>query len=539
MKPKVDCNLLNFLFVSDDFAIIAGIILFLILVALILAFTFVGGAKEAKIAPVRDGKFVEASTSCGIVEGIYEDNAFAFRGIPYAKKPIGDLRFAPAELIDDLDLCWNGTFQAHNATSTCWQLNSDGSYDGDEDCLTLDVVSPQVRYDNPLPVVVLIGAESLTGGSPNILRPSAVIARARDVVFVRPNFRMNALGFLASDQITKIRHPKTSGNYGLSDIITALKWIKMNIAHFGGDSKNVILVGHRAGGTLVTALVTSNKTNDLFARAWISSGSVIFPGKTIVESESENKVFLDRLTCQENNKEECLFDVDAEEIIKQVPGEWIHDALDLPSVTENNTVHHDWLVMDGEILKKHPTEVLSKATNLPKLVFGSTAHSAHSQKLFTKFTAWTPELVRQYVQRSKIGAENLTDEALSRYGETYKGLVGMISDIRTLCPLYAITKSTPRPTYFYYVSQTAGELDIADTDIDILAILGRFEPKTVEQKRYVSAIQTLFYHYISHGTIQNLYPVLDVGQDVAGKQTHPNCDFWMDKDFVPKYGRYD
>lgn len=121
---------------------------------------------------------------------LLEDSSFAFRGIPYARPPIGDLRFKYAQPLNNIDYCWNGTFLAHNATDVCLQVLSNGTIIGKEDCLTLDVVTPYVRYDNPLPVIVLIGAESLIGGSPGKMRPSARYARSRDVVFVRPNFRL-------------------------------------------------------------------------------------------------------------------------------------------------------------------------------------------------------------------------------------------------------------------------------------------------------------------------------------------------------------
>lgn len=88
---------------------------------------------------------------------LLEDSAFAFRGIPYAVPPVGSLRWTPASPMNSLSKCWNGTFEAHNATRPCWQSYTNGTIDGDEDCLTLDVVTPHVRYDNPLPVVVLIG----------------------------------------------------------------------------------------------------------------------------------------------------------------------------------------------------------------------------------------------------------------------------------------------------------------------------------------------------------------------------------------------
>nr|AIA83436.1 COesterase [uncultured bacterium] len=116
-----------------------------------------------------------------------EDSSFAFRGIPYARQPIGELRFKYAQPLNKLGYCWNDTFLAHNATPTCLQILGNGTVTGKlfvnfrlcfviyqymfsyflgiEDCLTLDIVTPYIRYDNPLPVIVLIGADSLVAFS--------------------------------------------------------------------------------------------------------------------------------------------------------------------------------------------------------------------------------------------------------------------------------------------------------------------------------------------------------------------------------------
>lgn len=138
--------------------------MFLLLVSLILAFTFLANTKATHVAPIRDGK-VQAVTSCGLVEGLVEDSAVAFRGIPFAKPPVGELRFEHAQLIDDIAYCWNGTLKAHTTTSECLQL-VDGEVQGVEDCLTLDIITPEVRYINLLPVVVMIGSNDYLGGSP-------------------------------------------------------------------------------------------------------------------------------------------------------------------------------------------------------------------------------------------------------------------------------------------------------------------------------------------------------------------------------------
>lgn len=149
--------------------------------------------------------------------------------------------------------------EAHSPTKECIQVNNEGKIEGSEDCLTLDIVTPQVRNYNLLPVIVLIGSESYNGESPGILRPSARFARIRDVIYVRPKFRLNVFGFLALEALSK--GGRTSGNYALSDIIVALEWIQTNIHNFGGDPTSVILFGHRTGASLVLALTSSSKAN--------------------------------------------------------------------------------------------------------------------------------------------------------------------------------------------------------------------------------------------------------------------------------------
>lgn len=491
--------------------------------------------------PIRKGKYIDAVTSCGPVEGLKDDSAFAFRGIPYAQPPINEMRFKAAKVIDNIDLCWNGTLKAHNSTNVCSQLAANGSLIGIEDCLFLDIITPHVRYENPLPVVVLIGADTFTSGSPNVLRPTARFARAKDVVFVRPNFRMGPLGFLATDAITRSAYPPSSGNYALTDIIAVLQWIQLNIKHFGGDPNSVTLVGHKTGGTLVQALITSKSVKDLYARAWISSSSSIFPGKPLQEAEQKNQRYMNEIKCEDI---ECLRNATVEQIWEAVPDTWRHYAVELPTENDENE-GHEWLVLDGVILTQHPADIWKKETNgNPRLVIGTTAHESHSTIIRGKSANWTAEEIRSYIEKSKIGTANLTDEVISRYNATtYEGLVAIISDIRTICPLLTIARQQPTAP-FYVVTQTDTKsgFALAEDDVDIQGILSRYEPHTVEQRRYVSAIQQLFYHFVSHGIMEQYKPtqkVLIVGQDPLPQSDYSNCDFWISKDFVPRYAKID
>ncbi|KAJ8910571.1 hypothetical protein NQ315_011240 [Exocentrus adspersus] len=515
-----------------------ALLIFLVLIAIII-FIAIPGNKVNRSPPIKNGRFIETTTSCGKVEGLLEDSAFAFRGIPYARSPIGDLRFKYAQPLNKLEYCWNGTFLAHNATDPCLQILSNGTIMGSEDCLTLDVVTPYVRYDNPLPVIVLIGAESLIGGSPGKMRPSARYARSRDVVFVRPNFRLGILGFLALQTLSGSDYPNTSGNYGLSDILVALKWVQLNIEHFGGDPKSVTLWGHRAGATLVTALSTVYDAHKYFARAWASSGGALYPKKTLAESQLDNKSFLNAVQCQD---EVCLRKMDARTLVSAVEDTWRKPQPDLPSPDEDPDKRHQWLVLDGRILREHPAEVWSRDENLTvKLVIGSTAHAGSSEKLLMKHKNWTEKLVIQHINESFLSEKNLTHEALKMYPATYKGLSAMISDIRIVCPLFAISTEMHNVP-FYVVNQTRFEQDIADIDSDVDAILGRYEPKTPEQRRYFSAMQSLFYHYVWHGKIEQSMigqKVLLVDQDVLPQASYSHCAYWIVKNVVLPYAALD
>ncbi|XP_055383502.1 neurotactin [Condylostylus longicornis] len=531
----------------DDILIAIGALLFIILLIVI---GVVLSYEKITQAPIREGKFIDASTSCGMVEGLIEDNTYIFRGIPYALPPVGELRFKSAQLITDVKNCWNGTLKAHNETDICAQVLNNGTKIGEEDCLTLEIVTPHVRYDNPVPIVVLIGVESLMGGTPTELKLTPQVAKKEDVIFVRPNFRVGPLGFLALNVLTKDTYPQTSGNYGLSDIIAALKWIQLNIHHFGGDKNQVTLLGHQAGGTLVTALVTSREAKNLFSRAWVSSGGSRFPGISLKEAERKNEQYMSQIECQDVD---CLRDASVEQILDATPDIWRQHPADLPNNDEDNTEIHEWLVLDGIILQKNPEDVWKEPSEQgqdpkkPKLVLGTTAHTSHNKFLYNKYTNWTEDEVRRHVEQSKFGFLNLTDEVLNSYNATYKGLISMVSDIRTICPLYTIAVKQQPFVPFYVVHQPNNEIGLANVNADIEAILGSTEDvqneniKTPEEKRYSETIRNMFYKYIQHGTLDThqANKIIKIGQELTTSSEYSHCNYWIQKDIVPRYARMD
>ncbi|XP_072762784.1 neurotactin [Anoplolepis gracilipes] len=519
----------------------AMVLLILLSVIVIICIACAGPRRTIHTQPLKDGKYIDAVTSCGMVQGILEDGAYAFRGIPYAMPPIGNRRWQLAESLSRIEHCWNGTYLAHNSSESCWQHEPESrSTSGTEDCLYLDVFTPAVRYDSPLPVVVMIGADTLSGGSPGVMQPSAKLARVRDMVFVRPNFRLGIFGFLAVEPLTRATHPPTSGNYGLSDIIAALQWVQLNIENFGGNKTSVTLWGHRAGGTLVTTLIGYRRAKNFFSKIWISSGSAIFPGKELNNSEMLNKNFLDSIRCSDAA---CLRSKSAVDLMDAVPEIWYMDNVKLPEPKEvTKDKKHEWLVLDGTILQEHVGHILVQDKLSVKVVMGTTAHSGTPSRFSSPNITLDATQVQKYVRESLLGTLSLAEEALKRYNTTLKGLVTMISDIRVVCPLLTVARM--RTNIPFYVATQPRRGYLADVDSDATAILGTYAAVTPEEKRFVSAMQQLFNHYVWHGEVAQADPsgvkrVLVVGQDTLLEQDYPNCDFWIKKDIVPMYGRID
>ncbi|XP_022906376.2 neurotactin [Onthophagus taurus] len=516
--------------------VISALVIFLIIVSAIVFFTI---GDTITLSPINiEGNAVQAITTCGKVEGIHHDDAVAFRGIPYARPPLNNLRFKPAQPLNNIDYCWNDTLKVHNATPPCLQMLDNGTIIGIEDCLTLDVVTPYVRYHNPLPVIVLIGAETLTGASPGKMRPSTRYARSKDVVFVRPNFRLGVLGFLTAKGLRE--YPGIGGNYALSDIMVALKWVQLNIEHFGGNPKAVTLLGHRAGASLVTALTTTRHASKLFARAWATSPSAVYPTKSLMDHEKEDETLVNRVNCDEfSDQGKCLREQESLYLMSLIERSWIQPQTDIPLTDEKPETRHQWMVLDGKILNENPYEVWSSDEGISvQLVIGVTADSLATDKLIMKHE-WNEDLVVNHVKNSILGDLNLVDDVFQRYPKNFKGLSGIISDIRSVCPLYQLYGNM-KNTSFYVVTQTRGAQNLSDVNSDIDAILGRYEPKTPEQRRYFSAIQQLFYHYVWHGEIDERASnsMLIVDQDVRAEDSYKNCDFWIQNNMT-KYAQSD
>lgn len=210
------------------------------------------------------------TTPVGQILGEEQDGLFVYQGIPYAKPPVGELRFAPPRAADP----FIETFVANNAGNECvqvavfWRPDKPASWT--EDCLSLTIYKPAADTGN-LPVVVGYHGGGSRNGAKSDWDPRAV-ARLGNVV-VTANYRLGALGYLTLPELNaESRDGISSGNYGDLDKIEVLRWIKKNIAAFGGDPERVTVAGQSGGARGVCFIVASPEAKGLFHGAIIESG---------------------------------------------------------------------------------------------------------------------------------------------------------------------------------------------------------------------------------------------------------------------------
>lgn len=210
-------------------------------------------------------------TTHGAVQGVAAEGATVFWGIPYAAPPTGERRWQPP--VDPE--CRTDVLLADAPGPMCAQLETEtGPVIGDEDCLTLNVFTPQASTARSRPVMVFLhGGGHAVGSSSAPLYDGTRLARERDVVVVTANYRLGALGYLADESLDATDPRGVSGNYGLLDQLEALRWVRDNAAAFGGDPGLVTLFGESAGAVSTCAVLGAPEAEGLVHRAIVQSGT--------------------------------------------------------------------------------------------------------------------------------------------------------------------------------------------------------------------------------------------------------------------------
>lgn len=436
------------------------------LAVLLLLLTLAAAASAAVTDPVH----VEQ----GLISGISgkSPDVRVYRGIPFAAPPVGDLRWKAPQP----PASWQGVRAAAEEPHACWQTQYPAAaslYQAklpplSEDCLYLNVWTTAKSAKDRLPVMVWIHGGGFTRGSGTGTAYDGEILARKGVVLVTMNYRLGVFGFFAHPGLTQESGHHASGNYGLLDQITALRWVQKNIAAFGGDPKRVTIFGESAGSWAVSGLMASPLAKGLFQRAIGESGGQFADMDTLTVAEKTGEKLATTMKADQGSAS------DAVKTLRAISAE------DLLKATDHDTVR---AIVDGFVLPQTVAESFAagKQNDVPLLI-GSNADEG---------TSLVP-------QAANLKATTYISGARMRYGklaEAFLALYPGASDEQAVKSFYAAyrdqafgwemrtwarmqIKTGHHPVYLYYFTRPApgplGQRFGAFHALEIAYVFGNF-----------------------------------------------------------------
>ncbi|KAK4880938.1 hypothetical protein RN001_004257 [Aquatica leii] len=298
----------------------------------------------------------------GTYASSYSGRKYAeYLSIPYAKPPVGDLRFMDPEPNEP----WVGIWHA-NFSTECAQLRhsaeSGGFFTGDEDCLYLSIFVPEIATTGKKSLDVFFdihGGGFNFGSSSDYAGPEVIMDK--DVIFAKINYRLGVLGFLSTeDEIVP-------GNAGMKDQVLAIKWVKDNIKYFGGNPKSIILTGLSAGGASVHSHYLSPMSKGLFKAGISVSGNVLCPWVMQENALEKTREVASAVGCTQKTNRQLI------DCLKSRPIKQIVDSMRIHRAWLFNPFSTFGLVVEKHgkqrFMPEHPLELLKKGKiqNLPWL----------------------------------------------------------------------------------------------------------------------------------------------------------------------------
>lgn len=407
----------------------------------------------------------------GILQGqketsVFGDEYYSFQKIPYAKPPIGELRFKapqPAE----------GWFGIRDATKPGAICPSENPFTSEylpicsEDSLFINVYSKQLKKKLPVLVWIHGGGWTLGSGNKDSFGPDYFMSH--DVVVVTLNYRLGALGFLS------LKTPECPGNFGLKDQRLALIWVKNNISYFGGNPDNVTIFGESAGGVAVHLLMLSPTTKGLFHKAISQSGSALSRTANALFPRESAYILGKRLGCNAKSDSELLDflrkaspkDIveKSKGIIHEVegrrPGDWILSFSFTPGVEPES---------EDAIITKSAIELLSEKneSDVPYITGSCTKEMILGISSITDVPKWTDDAdyqglipkILNVVKDSELSIKiaKRIKEFYFKNGIDVNSYIDVLSDVYFVHGIYFSAKyrvkkgSIKSPTYLYQFS---------------------------------------------------------------------------------------
>ena len=356
----------------------------------------------------------------GDLTGVYnEDHSVkVYAGIPYAKPPVGELRFKEPQAPES----WEGVRACDEFGPMAMQSRSNTMFDslshilgwhdyqikfGDEyleamseDCLYLNVFAPETTDEEPLPVIFYIHGGSLTTGQSSYTEYRGEDLAKRGVIVVNFAYRLGVFGYYAADDLKAESSNQTTGNYGLLDQIAALNWVRENIASFGGDPNQITIAGESAGSSSVNALCVSPLTEGLFNYAIAESSGILAyqPFHTFRSYEE---------ACEQGALVREEFGVSSSQEIRNISAE------ELLTTQSNQSA----MTVDGYAIIEQPYLTYEKGNN-------------HEKALLNGFNAKEADAFLLGTEATKENYEELLAEDLGDYADEMAKLVPADSPAR-------------------------------------------------------------------------------------------------------------
>lgn len=461
----------------------------------------VAQAAEAPRAAVTGGTVIgKTATVNGVA--LHE-----FQGIPYAAPPLGALRWKPPQPVT----AWKTARDASSFGPRCMQLPLFGdmvfrSRGMSEDCLYLNVWTPAAAGSGKRPVLVYFFGGGFVAGDGSESRYDGASMAAKGIVAVTVNYRLGVFGFLATPTLATESPQHAAGNYGLLDQAAALRWVRANIARFGGDPAHITIAGESAGSISVSALMASPSTRKLMVGAIGESGALIDPiaPQSLQQAEADGAAYMQHVGAAS---------LDA---LRKMPAE---SLLQATRPTSGPSFHFDSDV-DGLFLTEPPAATFARGTqaHVP-LLLGSNSQEGFYPAVL-KNDAPTPANYRAAMQRL---FSDQADEALRLYPgaseeEVKRSATALAGDLfiahSTWRWMDLQRKTGKAPVYFYYYAHPrpakvhpapgelpdsgavhSGEIEYALGNLDGNAVYAW----TPADRKVSRVMQAYFANFIAHG----------------------------------------
>lgn len=407
--------------------------------------------------PVAGAATEQVMTTGGPVRGAMVGATWAYLGVPYAAPPVGELRFRAPQPIG----CTAVERAATALGPRCPQLDETGAYLGDEDCLHVNVWAPRAAAAARPVMVWIHGGGNAVGSAVDPLYDGRRLAEAGDVVVVSLNYRLGQLGYLADPALLD---GGQAGNYGNLDQIAALRWVRDNVAAFGGDPGNVTIFGESAGARNVCTLLAMPASAGLFHRAIMQSGACKYLD-TPAEARATADAVAAALGCGAD-RAACLRGASAEAMVRAN-----HQPVGALDASTYGTV------VDGTTVPEQPEAAIRAGRHhAVPFIIGANADETGREAPPNLTATQYESLVR--AQFGPIADQVLAQYPVDAFPTPRAAYVRLTTDARFLCPsreIAAAVTANQTPSVFRYLLSYRATVFGAVHGIDIPFLFGTFE----------------------------------------------------------------